>query len=185
MEPTEIHEFASQLQEASDGGGEPLTHISLAISILAVLVAMVTVLAHRTHTLAVLEQTRAADQWNQYQAKKIRMDNVGLTVDLLALQSSGDPGAIAAKTTAYNAQIAKWKEDLAEEEKKAHEYESEVDLAEKKAARYDLGEALLQVGVVLSSVTLFTRNRAYFFLGLSLGLAGLVTAVTGLLLHTM
>jgi hypothetical protein len=185
MESTEVQEFSNRLKEANEGGGESLTQISLAISILAVLVAMVTVLGHRTHTLAVLEQTRAADQWNQYQAKKIRMDSVSLTVDLLALQPGNDSAAIAEKTKQYKGQIAKWKEDLAEEEKKAHEYESEVELAEKQAARYDLGEALLQVAVVLSSVTLFTRNRAYFFLGLSLGVAGLLTAASGLLLHIM
>jgi hypothetical protein len=183
MESTEVQEFSNRLKEAGEAGSESLTHISLAISILAVLVAMVTVLGHRTHTLTVLEQTRAADQWNQYQAKKIRMDNVSLTVDLLALQPGIDPSALAAKTAAYNAQITKWQEDLVEEEKKAREYESEVEIAERQAARYDLGEALLQVAVVLSSVTLFTRNRAYFFLGLSLGLAGLLTAASGLLLH--
>ena len=37
-----------------------MTHVSLAISILAVLVAMVTVLGHRTHTEAVLMQARAS-----------------------------------------------------------------------------------------------------------------------------
>ncbi len=55
--------------------GESLKTISLAISILAVFVAMVTVLGHRSHTRAILMQSRAADQWNQYQAKKIRMDD--------------------------------------------------------------------------------------------------------------
>jgi hypothetical protein len=56
-----------------------MRHVSLAISVLAVLVAMVTVLGHRTHTEAILMQTRAADQWNQYQAKKIRQGQVSTT----------------------------------------------------------------------------------------------------------
>ena len=49
MEPSEIPEFRKQQEEAGEGG-ESLTKISLAISILAVLVAMVTVLGHRSHT---------------------------------------------------------------------------------------------------------------------------------------
>ena len=53
MEATEIPEFSKQMKE---GGEESLTSISLAISILAVLVAMVTVLGHRSHTQAVLVQ---------------------------------------------------------------------------------------------------------------------------------
>ncbi len=43
------------------------------MSVLAVTVAVVTVLGHRTHTEAVLMQARAGDQWNLYQAKSGRM----------------------------------------------------------------------------------------------------------------
>lgn len=180
MEADEVHEFANQMKEAGEGG-ESLRSISLGISILAVLVALVTVLGHRSHTEAVLMQTRAADQWNEYQAKKIRMDNLSVDMDLLALQPSNDPAAAAAKTKEYQAHIEKWKVDLAEEQEKAQEFEREVTRAEAKAARYDLGEALLQIAVVLCSITLFTRNRAYFLLGLALGAAGIVVSFSALL----
>lgn len=184
MEPTEINEFSEHLKEAGEHeGGESLRTISLAISILAVLVAMVTVIGHRTHTEAVLMQSRAGDQWNEYQAKKIRMDNLSVNVDLLALQPSIDPAAVAAKTREYQAHIQKWKEDLAEEQATAREFEADVKLAEHKASRYDLGEALLQIAVVLCSVTLFTRNRTYFVLGLALGAAGLAVAASALAVH--
>ena len=126
-------------------------------------------------------QSKAGDQWNEYQAKKIRMDNLSVDVDLLALQPSNDASAVAAKTKEYQAHIDKWKVDLAEEEKQAREFEREVTRAEAKAACYDLGEALLQIAVVLCSITLFTRKRAYFLLGLSLGAAGIVIAISGLL----
>jgi hypothetical protein len=184
MEPTEIHEFTEQMKEAGEPGREPLTHISLAISILAVLVAMVTVQGHRTHTRAIIEQTRAADLWNWYQAKKIRLESLTVTADILALQPTTDPAALNSRISGYRSQIKKWQADLDEEEHQATELEAEVNLAEKQAARYDLGEALLQVGVVLSSVTLFTRNRAYYFVGILLGLAGLLTASSGLFLHS-
>lgn len=182
MEPTEIQEFTKQLQEANEKG-ESLTSISLAISILAVLVAMVTVLGHRSHTEAILMQSRVADQWNLYQAKKIRMDSLSVTVDLLPLQPfANSPGAIA-KLQEYKAHIEKWKGDLAEEQQKAHEYEHEVHLAEGRAGHYDLGEALLQISVVLASITLFTRRRSYFFLGLTIGAIGLVVASLALFVH--
>lgn len=178
MEPEEVQEFAKEMREAGEGG-ESLKTISLAISILAVLVAMVTVLGHRSHTEAVLMQSRAGDQWNEYQAKKIRMDNLQVDMDLLALQPSNDPAAVAAKVKEYKAHIEKWKDELPEEQAKAREFESEVGHSEHQAARYDLGEALLQIAVVLSSITLFTRNRGYFFFGLAIGAIGLVTALTG------
>jgi Domain of unknown function (DUF4337) len=176
MEPSEVQEFAHKLKESSESGGESLKIISLAISILAVLVAMVTVLAHRAHTEAILMETRTSDQWNEYQAKKIRMDSLSVAVDLLSAQSSADPAIVHAKTAEYNAHIAKLKADLVEEQHQAHEFEEAVHHAEAKAARFDLGEALLQIAVVLSSITLFTRNRNYFFLGLAIGAGGLLVA---------
>jgi len=179
MEADEVQEFANQMKESGEGG-ESLKTISLGISILAVLVAMVTVLGHRSHTEAVLMQSRAGDQWNEYQAKKIRMDNLSVDVDLLALQPSSNPAAVAAKTKEYTAHIEKWKTDLAEEQEKAHDFEKEVTHAEAQAARYDLGEALLQISVVLCSITLFTRKRAYFLLGLSLGVTGILVAASAL-----
>ena len=181
MEADEVHEFANQMKESGEGGGESLRSISLGISILAVLVAMVTVLGHRSHTEAVLMQSRAGDQWNEYQAKKIRMDNLSVDIDLLALQPSNDPAAVAAKSKEYQAHIEKWQKDLAEEQDKAREFEQEVTKAEAKAAHYDLGEALLQIAVVLCSITLFTRNRAFFLLGLTIGAAGIVVAFLALL----
>ena len=183
MEPQEVQEFANHMKESGESGGESLKSISLAISILAVLVAMVTVIGHRTHTEAVLMEARASDQWNEYQAKKIRMDNLAVTVDLLAIQPTADPAAVRTKINEYKAHIEKWKSDLIEEQNKAHEFESEVARAERKASRYDLGEALLQIAVVLSSITLFTRNRTYFFLGISVGAVGLLIAASALFVH--
>ena len=177
MEATEMQEFAKQVKE---GGEESLTSISLAISILAVLVAMVTVLGHRSHTEAVLAQGKAADQWNLYEAKKIRQDNLDVVLDQMKLQPTVDAKASAAKAAEYKAHIAKWTNDLAQTQQTAEGFQRNVEHAEKQAARYDLGEALLQIAVVLSSITLFTRRRTWFFTGLALGAAGLLVAVSGL-----
>ena len=177
MEPHEIHEFEEQLKEA---GESVLTHVALGISVLAVLVAMVTVLSHRSHTEAVLMQARASDMWNEYQAKVIRNETLTTAADLLALQPSADAKQTAAKRAEYQEHIEKRKEDIAEEQKQAREFEHEVEVAEKKASRFDLGEALLQIAVVLSSITLLTRKQLYFGLGLALGAAGLVSAALAL-----
>ena len=176
-EPIEISQELTEHHEHNDR--ESIKAISLSISVLAVLVAMVTVLGHRAHTEAVLMEARASDIWNEYQAKKIRMDNLTVTVDLLGLQPSNDAGAVAAKTNEYKEHITKLQSDMAEEQKQAREFEAEVTRAEKKAARYDLSDALLQIAVVLSSITLFTRNRSYFILGILLGLIGLAIAAAG------
>lgn len=170
-----MQEFAKQMKE---GGEESLTNISLAISILAVLVAMVTVLGHRSHTEAVLSQAKATDQWNLYEAKKIRQDSLSVVIDQMQLQPSGNPKGTQDKISEYKAHMAKWDKDLEESGHQAKEFEGERDHAEKQAGRFDLGEALLQISVVLSSITLFTRRRTYFFGGIALGAAGLVVAAS-------
>ncbi len=97
-----MDEFSKQMREAGESG---LRRVSLAISVLAVLVAMVTVLGHRTHTEAVLMQTRAADQWNLYQAKKIRQGQISTTMDLLSLQPSADDAAVQIKLAVNKAHL--------------------------------------------------------------------------------
>jgi hypothetical protein len=180
MEPTEMQEFSKQVQE---GGEESLTSISLAISIFAVMVAMVTVLGHRSHTEAVLMQSQADDQWSLYQSKKILQESLAVVVEQMPLQPTTDPAATKALMAKYKAHIAKWDVDLAEAHDKAEGFQSGREHAEHQAGRYDLGEALLQISVVLSSITLFTRRRSYFVGGLCLGVAGLVIAASALYVH--
>jgi hypothetical protein len=180
MEATEMNEFSNEMKEAGESG---MRRVSLAISVLAVLVAMVTVLGHRTHTEAVLMQTRAADQWNLYQAKKIRQEQVSTTTDLLSLQPSANDAGVQKKLAEYRSHMDKWNGEIAEEQEKALDLEHEVDRAERRADRYDLGEALLEIAVVMSSITLLTKQQAYFLFGLLLGLAGLLAAASALLIH--
>jgi len=179
MEASEVHEFSEQVKE---GAEKSLTHVSLIIAILAVLVAMVTVLSHRAHTQAVLEQTRAADQWNEYQAHKVRMQQTQIASDLLALQPSVDPTATQAKLSAYKDQMAKWQTETDEEAKTAHRLEDQVEIDERVAARFDLGEALLQISVVLASITLLTRHQRYVIAALVLAAIGVLVGASAFFL---
>ena len=180
MEPEEISEFTKQMREA---GEQSLTHVSLIISVLAVLVAMVTVLSHRAHTEAVLAQARATDQWNEYQAHRIRQFEVSLASDALTLSPAGNSPAVQAKVGDYKQRQAKFQGQLEEDSREAHAKETEVSVAERRAARFDLGEALLQIGVVLASITLLTRQLRYVWVALFLALAGLAATCSAFLVH--
>jgi len=124
----------------------------------------------------VLDQALASDQWNLYQAKKIRQYNTELTADLLTALPVRDAAAANKVTDSYKSHLAKWNDDLAEEEKHAKELEGEVRKAERHANRFDLGEALLEIGLVITSITLLTRQRAYWGLGMAFGISGLAIA---------
>jgi Domain of unknown function (DUF4337) len=56
---------------------------------------------------------------------------------------------------------------------------SEVD--EQRALRYDIGEGLLEIGLVLSSLYFISRKKMFPVMGVIAGVAGTVIAITGLL----
>jgi len=174
MEANEAQELQEQHEHAA--GDRSLHPVSFTMSILAVLVAIVMVLGHRTHTEAVLNQTRAADEWNLYQAHKIRQYDTQLISDMLSSVPLRDPAAANKILDGYKSHLQKWNQDLADSEKTAKELEAEVNKAERRADRFDLGEALLEIALVVTSITLLARQRAYWYMGLIFGAAGLITA---------
>ena len=175
---------AGELQEhAEHGAHEPsMRPVAFTMSVLAVLVAITTVLGHRTHTEAVLKQNQATDEWNLYQAKKIRQNNTALVADLLSVMQVTDKAAAEKITKAYADHQKKWEGELKEGQDKAKELDEQVERAEAKADRYDLGEALLEIALVTASITLLTRNRIYWMLGLFFGVAGILSSASVLLL---
>ena len=177
MEPQEAHELQEQHEHAAH---EPsLRPVSFSMSVLAVLVAIVTVMGHRTHTEAVLYQNRATDDWNLYQAHKIRQYDTQLISDLLATLPIRDQNSANKITDGYKSHLQKWNQDLAEAQTTAREDEERVHHLERRANRFDLGEALLEIGLVICSITLLTRQRGYWYFGLAFGAAGVVAAILG------
>ena len=60
--------------------------------------------------------------------------------------------------------------------------QKKVEEAEARADRFDLAEALLEIGLVITSVTLLTRSRIYWYLGIGFSVVGIASAVSVLLL---
>jgi predicted HNH restriction endonuclease len=179
MEPTEGQELQENAEKASSSAMRP---VAFTISVLAVLVAICTVLGHRTHTEAGILQTKAADQWNLYQAKKIRANETQLAADFLNVVTVNNPEAAKKIAKGYADHQEKWADEIKEEQQKALDLEAEVGKSEQHANRFDLGEALLEIALVICSVTLLTRNRMYWFLGMLFGVAGMISAASVLLL---
>jgi uncharacterized membrane protein YeiB len=179
MEAQEVSELQENQEHGSESG---LKHVSFSMSLLAVLLAMTAVMGHRTHTEAVLQQARASDQWNLYQARKMRAFNAKSVADVLTAlhANSEDVSKLAEKQSTY----AESETDKAtEEQNKAKEIEEKVELAERKAERFDLGEALLQIGVIITSITLLTRKQIYWHLGTLFGVGGIVAAALAFFVH--
>jgi hypothetical protein len=175
----EVNE-SQELQEHAEHGSreQAMRPVAFTMSVLAVLVAIATVLGHRSHTEAVLSQNKATDQWNEYQARKIRSNDTALTIDLLSVVAISDKEAAQKLSKAYADHQAKWVDELKESREKAEELEKNVRKAERHADRFDLSEALLEIGLVITSVTLLTRSRVYWYFGVVFALAGVASAVS-------
>ena len=181
MEANEAFELKEKAEEAAHD--RSLRAATFTMSFLAILVALTSVLGHRTHTEAGLVQTRSSDEWNLYQAKKIRQSDTSLAVDMLSALALRDEAAAKKLVDGYKAHMEKWNDDLAEEQKKATELEAEVALIERRASRFDLGEALLEIALVITSITLLTRRQNFMYMGWVLGGLGLICAASVVLVH--
>jgi uncharacterized protein DUF4337 len=157
--------------------------VSVTISILAVLVAAVTLLGHRAHTEELLLQSQATDQWAFYQAKNIRLHEMQSIADLLGALSPQDKEKAAALREKYLKETERYAGDKEDISEKAKELEKERDLISRRADRFDGGEAILEIGLVICSLTLLTKRKGFWFGGVLIGALGIALAVTGFFRH--
>jgi hypothetical protein len=178
-------EELKELKERAEHGAKEEEHrpVAFTMSLMAVLVAVTTVLGHRSHTEAVLFQNKSTDQWNEYQAKKIRSNTTSLVSDLLGVVTITDKDAAQKIAKGYDEHQKKWTDDLKESMEKAQRLEERVEAAEARAVRFDLGEALLEIGLVVTSVTLLTHRLLYWYFGMLFSAAGIISALSAFFLH--
>jgi hypothetical protein len=177
----ELNELKEHAEHAKEDPS--LAPISVTMAMLAVLVAVVTLLGHRAHTEEVVLQAKASDQWAYYQAKNIRRHEDEIFSDLASVQTSTDVAALAKLREKYSSEAARYKDDQKEIEDKAREMEAEVGTERNRADRYDLAEVFLEVGLVITSITLLSGRRFFWMLGMLLGVIGIVLAGTGFFVH--
>ncbi|HEY1679532.1 MAG TPA: DUF4337 domain-containing protein [Candidatus Sulfotelmatobacter sp.] len=160
-----------------------LAPISVTMAVLAVLVAVVSLLGHRAHTEEVVLQAKATDQWAFYQAKNVRRHLDDLFTDLTAVQATSDAAALEKLRAKYADEASRYKDDQKDLEAEARALETEVLTEMKRADRYDLAEVFLEVGLVITSITLLSGRRLFWIMGIALGAAGSGIAITGFLIH--
>ena len=160
-----------------------LVPVSVTISTLAVLVAGVTLLSHRAHTEELLRQSQAANKWAQYQAKSVRLHTTEKAADVIDVVAALNKEKGEAAQKKYEAALEHYKSHKEDVSKEARDLETERDLAGRRADRFDGGEALLEVGLVICSLTLLTKRRLFWLGGMVIAAGGVAMALTGFLLH--
>lgn len=177
----ELHELQEHAEHAKHD--PTLAPVSLTMAVLAVLVATVSLLGHRTSTEEVIVQNKVTDQWGYYQAKNIRRHSDELFADLTSVIATKDPEAAAKLQEKYRAEAERYRDEQKELDAKGHELEKEGELAHDKTDRFDLGEVFLEIALVITSITLLSGRRLFWYLGLLFGAAGIIVAASALLVH--
>jgi hypothetical protein len=157
--------------------------VSITISIMAVLVAGSSLLGHRAHTEELLHETQAASRWTQYQSKSNRLHEAHGYADVVRLVAPLNKEVGEQLNDKYAKEVEHYEADKEDVTKEAKSLEDERDMAGRKADRFDGGEALLEVGLVICSMTLLTKRKGFWFGGLLIGLLGVVFASTGFFMH--
>jgi len=163
-------------------GENPLViPVSLTMSILAVLVAVATLFGHRAHTEELLLQAQATDQWAFYQAKNIRLHEMQSMVDLLTVVTTQDKEKTQLLCEKYQKEVQRYSNDKDTISEKAKEQEHERDLLRAKADRFDAGEGILEIALVICSLTLLTDKKFFWYAAMLIGAVGIVAALGGFL----
>ena len=154
--------------------------VGIFTAILAVLLSVFTISAHRAHTETIKLQSVANDQWAFYQAKRIRDDQLELNADLLKVLAVNNVKAsqlIAIYAAKHNDYVKKLQaiKTIAEDKMQ------ESQLFQQKALLFDFAEGILEIALVMSSLYFISRKKYFPVLGVAFATLGLIVGVFGFL----
>lgn len=168
---------------------------AILISILAMLLAITSLGGNNSTKDAATNNVLASNFYNFYQAKNMRQTAITLSADQLELAVLNDtsiPDAVKTdlkkKVEGYRKTIARYESEpeTGEGKKellaKAKEHEDRRDRALKQDPYFDYAQALLQIAIVLISVSIISAIGWLVAVGAVLGVVGALLMVNGFLL---
>jgi Domain of unknown function (DUF4337) len=160
-------EATEELQEDIEKAKEPFDKkVAATMAILAAALAVVSVLGQIMVSEELLAQQRASDQWNYYQAKSIRRYDSEVARDLFAGMK------LSSQSAQYQKNADKYKKDDEDITKEAQGLERESHLHGRQALGFHFGEVFLEFSIVLSSLAILTKRRAFWYVSILSGVLG-------------
>lgn len=183
----EVLEAVEQNKEATDSPFDRRVAVTMAIQ--AALLATVTMLGHQANDAALeaqigagIKQTESSNQWSYYQAKNIRnhLNKTNLQLLPLFARTPGSESTAAGIQANLAGQTAKNEKDMEQIKLTAEALARESNALQQHSRRskecgdhFDMAEFCLQLGLVLSSLAVLTKRRAFWFAGIVVGIAGI------------
>jgi hypothetical protein len=164
--------------------------VALITAIIAVAMAFSSLGGSNSTKEMLLAQQQASDQWAFYQAKAIREqlyriermrleDDVAERGGSLTVPAREHKDRLLAAVVAEESRYETEKKGI---EEKAHELELERDRHRTRDPYFDFGEVLLQIAIVLASMSILTGARPIFHASVVAALAGVILGLNGFLL---
>jgi len=150
--------------------------VALSSALLAGFAAICSLLAGHHANEAMIDQILTSNQWAYYQAKGIKAAVLSSKLELL----EADGKTIADKDRQKLGEYKKEQDQIAEEAKTV-EGASKTHLA--RHTIFASGVTLFQIAIAIGAISALTNRRAFWYLSLIFGLAGVFFLVQGLLKH--
>ena len=168
---------------------------AILISVLAMLLAITSLGGNNATKEAATNNVLAANFYNFYQAKNMRQTAIMLSADQIELAVLNDQSvpedakaALRKKVEDYRKTVARYESEPETSEgkkellAKAKEHETRRDRALRQDPYFDYAQALLQIAIVLISVSIISELGWLVAAGGVLGVAGALLMVNGFLL---
>lgn len=171
--------------------------IGVYIGVLAVLLAICSMGGGNATKNATLKNIEAANAWAFFQAKNMRRHVLRVEVDDLQLLTQVQPGLTAEGLAAIEAKISDYKkqdeiltvgdaakpieqrEGLDQLFEKGKRLEAERNVAMRQDPYFDYGEALLQIAIILASISLITKGSFLLAVSGVLAVGGSLLTLNG------
>jgi Domain of unknown function (DUF4337) len=166
-------------------GAKPMSRASaITAAVLAVLAATGSLFSGHAATQAILAQSKATNQWAYFQAKSTKGHVYEVAGELVKALSpaagKADDGPAASALTRFGKEVARYNGEKEEIQHAAEKLEDESREELHKHHRFATGVAMLQVGIVLASVSILIRYKALYILSLVAGAVGVGFLLAGL-----
>ncbi len=164
--------------------------VALTTAIFAVLLAITSLGGNNAMKEMLLSQQQASDQWAFYQSKVFRehlyrTSSLRLELDLLERGATMKPAAkkqYQSLISELRAEEARYRDEKKEIETEAKNLERHRDKNLVKDPYFDYAEVLLQISIVLASISILAVSRPVFYFAMGSASLGFITMLNGYLL---
>ena len=178
-------------EELEEMKGKKFTRrVALTTAIFAVILAITSLGGNNAMKEMLLAQQQASDQWAYYQAKVIRehlyrSQRFRLEVDLLE-RGASMKAEVREKVEGLLKQMsgeeARYSAEKKEVEKEAKKLEHERDVNQRKDPYFDYAEVMLQIAIVMASISIISGSRPIFYFALVGAVLGTLFSLNGFIL---